>query len=84
MNPDGAYGYQCVDLVDAYGQAIFGVPWNVCVGGVIGAKQLLDAAPDKYWIRVDNNPADPNLIPPRGAVSHPATTSTSGATRTRC
>ena len=68
MNPDGAYGNQCVDLVDAYGQAIFGVPWSVCVGGVVGAKQLLDAAPDKYWIRVDNNPADPNLIPPRGAV----------------
>jgi len=68
MNPDGAYGNQCVDLVDAYGEAIFGVPWNVCVGGVVGAKQLLDAAPDKYWVRVDNNPADPNLIPPRGSV----------------
>jgi hypothetical protein len=68
MDPDGAYGNQCVDLVDAYGAAIFGVPWNVCVGGVVGAKQLLDAAPDKYWIRVDNNPADPNLLPPRGAV----------------
>jgi hypothetical protein len=68
MDPDGAYGNQCVDLVDAYGAAIFGVPWNVCVGGVVGAKQLLDAAPDKYWIRLDNNPADPNLLPPRGAV----------------
>ena len=68
MDPDRAYGNQCVDLVDAYGEAIFGVPWNVCVGGVVGARQLLDAAPDKYWVRVDNNPADPNLIPPRGAV----------------
>ncbi len=68
MDPDGAYGNQCVDLVDAYGAAIFGVPWNVCVGGVQGARELLDAAPDKYWIRVDNNPADPNLLPPRGAV----------------
>lgn len=68
MDPDHAYGNQCVDLVDAYGEAIFGVPWNVCVGGVVGAKQLLDAAPDKYWIRVDNNTSDPNLIPPRGAV----------------
>ena len=68
MDPDGAYGNQCVDLVDQYGQDIFGVPWNVCVGGVVGAKQLLDAAPDKYWIRVDNDPNDPNLVPPRGAV----------------
>ena len=68
MDPDKSYGNQCVDLVDAFGEAIFGVPWNVCVGGVVGANQLLDAAPDKYWIRVDNNPADPNLLPPRGAI----------------
>ena len=68
MDPDGAYGNQCVDLVDAFGEAIFGVPWNVCVGGVQGARELLDAAPDKYWIRVDNDPTDPNLLPPRGAI----------------
>jgi hypothetical protein len=68
LDPDGAYGNQCVDLVDAYGQAIFGVPWNVCVGGVVGAKQLLDAAPDEYWIRIDNDPSNPNLIPQRGDV----------------
>ena len=48
LDPDGSYGNQCVDLADAYGQAIFGVHWSVCVGGVVGAKQLLDAAPDKY------------------------------------
>lgn len=68
MDPDGAYGNQCVDLVDAFGEALFGVPWNVCVGGVNGARELLDAAPDKYWTRVDNDPNDPNLLPPRGAV----------------
>ena len=68
MDPDKSNGNQGVDLVDAFGEAIFGVPWNVCVGGVVGANQLLDAAPDKYWIRVDNNPADPNLLPPRGAI----------------
>ena len=68
LNPDGSFGNQCVDAVDAYGEAIFGVPWSLCVGGVTGAKQLLDAAPDKYWVRVDNNPNDPNLLPPRGAV----------------
>jgi hypothetical protein len=67
LNPDGSYGNQCVDVPDAFGEAIFGVPWNVCVGGVNGARELLDAAPDKYWIRVNNNPADPNQLPPRGA-----------------
>jgi hypothetical protein len=68
MDPDKSYGNQCVDLADAYGEALFGVPWNVCVGGVNGARELLDAAPDKYWIRVDNDPNDPNLLPPRGAL----------------
>lgn len=68
MNPDGHYGLQCVDLVDQYAQDIFGVPWSQCVGGVNGARELLDVTPDKYWIRTDNNPADPNLIPARGDV----------------
>lgn len=66
MNPDGRYGYQCVDLVDQYAQDIFGVPWPQSVGGVSGAKQLLDRAPDAYWIRTDNNPNNPSLIPSKG------------------
>jgi hypothetical protein len=68
MNPDGHYGLQCVDLVDQYAQDIFGVPWSQCVGGVSGARQLLDVAPDAYWIRTDNNPNDPNLVPSPGDV----------------
>lgn len=68
MNPDGHYGLQCVDLADQYAQDIFGVPWSQCLGGVTGAKQLLDAAPDEYWIRTDNNPNDPNLLPSQGDV----------------
>jgi GH25 family lysozyme M1 (1,4-beta-N-acetylmuramidase) len=68
MNPDGHYGLQCVDLVDQYAQDIFGVPWNVCVGGVTGARELLDVVPDAYWIRIDNDPNDPNLIPQQGDV----------------
>lgn len=68
LNPDGAFGLQCVDAIDAYGEAIFGVHWTVCVGGVAGAKQLLDVAPDKYWIRFDNRPNDPNWIPIMGDV----------------
>lgn len=66
MNPDGHYGLQCVDLADQYAQDIFGVPWPQSMGGVVGAKQLLDAAPDEYWIRTDNDPNDPNLIPQQG------------------
>ena len=63
---DRSYGYQCVDLADAYGQDIFGVPWSECVGGVNGARELLDRVPDEYWERIDNDPNDPNLIPQRG------------------
>jgi hypothetical protein len=68
MNPDGHYGLQCVDLVDQYVQDIFGVPWPQSIGGVTGAKQLLDAAPDAFWIRTDNDPNHPDLIPSRGDV----------------
>ena len=68
LNPDRAYGNQCVDAVDAYAQAIFNVPWPVCVGGVQGAKQLLDRAPDEFWIRTDNDPGNPALIPSNGDV----------------
>ena len=68
MNPDGHYGLQCVDLVDQYAQDIFGVPWPQSIGGVTGAKQLLDVAPDAFWIRTDNDPNNPNLIPSPGDV----------------
>lgn len=53
LDPDGHYGNQCVDTIDHFGQFIFGVPWQECVGGVGGANQLLDVAPDKYWQRID-------------------------------
>lgn len=66
MNPDGHYGLQCVDLADQYAQDIFGVPWPQSMGGVQGAKQLLDAAPDEFWIRTDNDPNNPNLTPKQG------------------
>lgn len=68
LNPDRAYGNQCVDAVDAYGEAIFAVPWPVCVGGVAGAKALLDRVPDEFWIRTDNDPNNPALIPSNGDV----------------
>ena len=53
LDPDGHYGNQCVDTVDHYAEFIFGVPWPQSVGGVAGAKNLLDVAPDEYWERID-------------------------------
>ena len=65
MNPDGRYGLQCVDAVDQYAEDLFGVPWPQSVGGVAGARQLLDAAPDEYWERIDYYHG---LTPQRGDV----------------
>ena len=65
LDPDGHYGNQCVDAVDHYGQFIFGVPWPQCVGAVSGARQLLDAAPDEFWTRIDYSHG---FIPQRGDV----------------
>ncbi|CAN7465492.1 CHAP domain-containing protein [Pseudarthrobacter oxydans] len=53
LNPDRFAGNQCVDVTDHFGECIFGVPWQQCVGGVRGAKDLLDRAPDEYWTRID-------------------------------
>lgn len=68
FDPDGHYGLQCVDLVDAYAQHIFGVPWQTCVGGVNGARDLMRVAPEEYWIKIYNDPANPDQIPERGDV----------------
>lgn len=68
LNPDGRYGVQCKDLADAYAEYLFGVPWQQCLGGVQGARQTLDVAPDKYWIRTDNNGAA-DQIPARGDLA---------------
>ena len=68
FDPDGHYGLQCVDLVDAYAQHIFGVPWPICVGGVAGARDLMNVAPDEYWIKIYNDANDPSQIPQRGDV----------------
>lgn len=65
MNPDGRYGLQCVDAVDQYAEDLFGVPWPQSVGGVAGARQLLDAAPDEYWERIDYYHG---FVPQRGDV----------------
>jgi len=67
LNPDKSFGNQCVDAIDAFAEAVFGVAWNISVGGVGGANELFAAAPTKYWHKVANNPNDPNQMPPRGA-----------------
>lgn len=69
VNPDGMYGMQCVDVVDDYAETIFGVPWETCVGGVNGARDLPDRVPDEYWIRFDNDPDNPDFLPERGDVA---------------
>jgi len=53
LDPDRRFGNQCVDTIDHYGEFIFGVPWQQCVGGVNGARDLLNVAPDEYWERID-------------------------------
>lgn len=67
-NPDGQFGIQCVDLIDQYGQDLFGVHWSQCVGGVPGAKDLPNAMPDKYWQWFANRSEDRNWAPIRGDV----------------
>lgn len=65
INPDGFAENQCVDVVDHYGEFIFGVPWPICVGGVMGAKDLLGVAPGKYWEKI---PYTPGFRPQFGDV----------------
>lgn len=66
MNPDRAYGLQCVDVIDQFAQDLTGVHWSQSVGGVVSANQLLDVTPDAYWIRIDNDPSNRNQLPERG------------------
>lgn len=68
INPDLAFGLQCPDPVDAYAEAIFGVDWRVCVGGVNGARELFAKAPDKYWEKIKNDPNKPDQLPEDGDV----------------
>jgi LysM repeat protein len=66
MNPDGRFGLQCVDAIDEFAQTLTGVHWSESVGGVGGARELLDRVPDRFWIRIDNNPNDAGQLPQRG------------------
>lgn len=68
MDPDRAYQFQCVDVVDHYAEAIFGKPWKECVGGVGGAKDLPNVAPAEYWTWTRNDSNRPAQLPAPGDV----------------
>ncbi|WBF78996.1 endolysin [Arthrobacter phage Bolt007] len=68
IDPDRAYGLQCVDVVDDYAQACFpGVPWQKSVGGVAGARDLRRVN-NAYFKWVPNIVGNNASIPARGDV----------------
>lgn len=68
MDPDQHYGLQCVDVIDHYAETIFGTGWRECVGGVNGAKDLLNTVPRNYWDVIRNDPNNASLLPVPGDV----------------
>lgn len=68
LDPDKAYGLQCVDVVDHYAETIFGIRWQDCVGGVNGAKDLPYTVPAEYWTWYANDPENPGQLPAKGDV----------------
>lgn len=66
MNPDNAYGLQCKDVADDYCITLFG-GWIHTIRPGNGKDVFNNANPD-FFIKVANNPNDPNQVPPRGAI----------------
>lgn len=66
-NPDGVAGYQCVDTFHDYGMAIFGKTWQE-TSGWGNAEDLFWGPSTEYWIKIQNDPNNANLIPQRGDV----------------
>ena len=66
FNPDGAYGLQCKDLADAYCIHLFG-DWQNTIRAN-DAAYAFNGANDEYFIKIANNPNDPNLIPQPGDI----------------
>lgn len=68
MDPDGVYGFQCVDVAKDYSAAIFpGVHWRDSIG-YGNAKDLYAGASTKYFDKIANNPHDLNQLPSRGDI----------------
>lgn len=69
MDPDKAYGLQCVDVADHYAEFVFpGKRWQDTIGGVGGAKDLLTSASREYFTVIHNNPSDPKQLPIPGDI----------------
>jgi hypothetical protein len=68
INPDNAYGLQCVDVADDYANAIFpGVGWAQSIGGVGGAREFTGRN-NKYVRWIANVPGNLTNIPVRGDI----------------
>lgn len=66
MNLDRVYGYQCVDVVNDYGNTLFG-KWEQTVGRG-NAKDKFSIMPSKYWEKIKNDPTSATQTPRRGDV----------------
>lgn len=66
INPDRAYGLQCVDVADDYAMFIFpGKGWAETIGGVNGARDFTGRS-NKYFKWIANVPGNLSNIPARG------------------
>lgn len=63
---DGVHKAQCKDLADLYCLHLFGDWVNTIRPG--NGKDVYANANPKYFVKVANNPGDPNQLPPRGAI----------------
>jgi hypothetical protein len=68
INPDNAFGLQCVDVADDYAEQIFGLPWQQTIGGVNGARDLRGRT-NAYFTWIDNVVGDESSIPARGDLA---------------
>ncbi len=66
MDLDGVNQFQCVDVINDYGNYLFG-SWEQTVGRG-NAKDKYVNMPASYWEKIPNNPRDPNQLPERGDV----------------
>jgi len=67
MDPDGMYGYQCVDVADDYCIALFG-NWQNTIGGCTYAKELFDGASSVYFTKIVDDHVTAGLIPQHGDI----------------
>ncbi|WNM67272.1 endolysin [Arthrobacter phage Wyborn] len=67
INPDNAYGLQCVDVADDYANVIFGVNYGSTIGHVVGARDFYGRS-NAYVKWVPNVVGDASSIPQRGDI----------------